>query len=139
MHVVINQLSPLPVSSFLSLCLLFPPPYTRTSNQFAYMQTCMVCMFACVHIGVHFWQHGVSLQSSNTDGNPFVWVCWMETPRMGLSRVILLPTESQLRPGRPLEQVSHLSGCTRVRIYACTYMGKFVCVCVGVDRVKLYG
>jgi len=51
----------------------------------------MVCMYACVHIGVHCWQDGVSLQGSNTDGNPFVWVCRMETPRMGLSRVILLP------------------------------------------------
>jgi len=40
------------------------------------------------HIGVHYWQDGVSLQGSNTDGNPFVWVCRMETPRMGLSRVI---------------------------------------------------
>jgi len=46
---------------------------------------------------------------------------------------------SQLRPGRPLEQVSHLSGCTRICIYACTYMGAFVCVDVGEDSVKIYG
>jgi len=45
---------------------------------------------------------------------------------------------SQLRPGRPLEQVSHLSGCTRVCIYTCTYMGAFVCVCVGVDSEDIW-
>jgi len=90
MYVVINQSSPLPISIFLSLSLLFPPPYTRTSNQLAYIQACMVCMYACVHIGAHYWKDGVSLRGSNTDGNP-VWVCRMETPRMGLSRVILLP------------------------------------------------
>jgi len=91
MYVVIDQSSPLSISIFLSLCLLFYPPYTRTSNQFAYMQVCMVCIYACVHIGVYCWQDGVSLRGFNTDGNPFVWVCRMETPRMGLSRVILLP------------------------------------------------
>jgi len=42
-------------------------------------------------VGVHCWQDGVSLRGSNTDGNPFVWVWRMETPRMGLSRVVLLP------------------------------------------------
>ena len=53
MYLVINQSSSLPISIFLSLCLLFPAPYTRTSNQLAYMQACMVSMYACVHIGVH--------------------------------------------------------------------------------------
>ena len=91
MYVVIDQSSPLSTSIFLSLCLLYYPPYTRVSNQLAYMQACMVCMYACVHIGVHCRQDGVSLRGGNTDGNPFVWVCRMETPRMGLSRVILLP------------------------------------------------
>ena len=57
------------------------------------MQVCMVCMYACVHIGVHCWQDGVSLRGRNMDGNPFVWVCRMETPRMGLSRVILKTRE----------------------------------------------
>ena len=84
MYVVINQSSPLPISIFLSLCLPFPPPYTRTSNQLAYMQACTVCMYACVHIGVHYWQDGVSLRGSNTERNPLygsvgwkplVWVC----------------------------------------------------------------
>jgi len=42
-------------------------------------------------------------------------------------------TASQLRPGRPLEQVSHLSGGTRVCVYAHTYIGALVCVCVEVD------
>ena len=46
---------------------------------------------ASIYIGEHCWQDGVSLRVSNTDGNPFVWVCRMETPQMGLSRVILLP------------------------------------------------
>ena len=73
-----------------------------TSNQLAYMQACMVCMYACVHIGVHCWQDGVSLRGSNTDGNPsygsvgwkpLVWVCHVlyyfpietrETSRTGL-------------------------------------------------------
>ena len=91
MYVVIDQYSPLSISIFLSLCLLFYPPYTRISNQVAYMQACMVCMYACVHIGVHCWKDGVSLRGSNTNGNPFVWVCRMETPRMSLSLVILLP------------------------------------------------
>jgi len=91
MYVVIDQSSPLSNSIFLSLCLLFYPQNTRISNQLVYMQACMVCMYACAHIGVHFWQDGVSLRGSKTDGNPFVWVCQMEIPRMGLSRVILLP------------------------------------------------
>jgi len=138
MYVVINQSSPLPISIFLSLSLLFPPPYTRTSNQLAYMQACMVCMYACFHIGAHCWQDGVSLRGSNTDGNP-VWVCRMETFRMGLSdgspsyESVTCYIASQLRPGRPLEQVCHLSGCTCVCIYACTYMGTLVCVCVSGD------
>jgi len=54
-------------------------------------RVCMVCMYACDHIGVHCWQDGVSLLGGNTDGNPFVWVCRLETPRVGLSRFILLP------------------------------------------------
>ena len=66
----------------------------------------------------------------------------METTRMGLSDgnpsygSVTCYIASQLRPGRPLEQVSHLSGCTRVCIYACTCMGTFACVCVGVDCVS---
>ena len=48
-------------------------------------------------------------------------------------------TASQLRTGRPLEQVSHLSGCTRPCIYECAYIGAFVCVCVGMDWIKIYG
>jgi len=66
----------------------------------------------------------------------------MEIPRMGLSDgnpsygSVTCYITSQLRPERPLEQVSHLSGCTRVCMYACTYMGEFACVCVGVDWVS---
>ena len=96
------------------------------------MQACMVCMYACVHIGVHCWQMRSRCEV----------VTRMETPRMGLSDgnpsygSVTCYSTSQLRPGRPLEQVSHLSGCTRVCIYACTYMGAFACVCVGVDWVS---
>ena len=52
-YVVINQSSPLTFSIFLSLCLLFPPPYTRTSNQLARIYTNMygvyvyVCSYRC--------------------------------------------------------------------------------------------
>jgi len=106
------------------------------------MQACMVCMYACVHIGAHCWQDGVSLRGSNTDGNSVigpVWVCRMETSRMGLSdgnpsyESVTCYIASQLRPVRPLEQVFHLLGCTRVCIYACTYMGALVCVCASGD------
>jgi len=135
MYVVINQSSPLPISIFLSLCLLFPPPYTRKSNQLAYMQACMVCMYACVHIGVHCWQDGVLLRGSNTDGNPsYGSVRWNYSYGSVTGYIA-----SQVRPGRPLEQDSHLSGCTRVCICACKYIGAFACVCVSVDWVKIYG
>jgi len=132
MYVVINQSSPPPISIFLSLCLLFPPPYTRTSNQLAYMQACMLSMYACVHIGVHYWQDGVSLRGSNTDGNPsYGSVGWK--PLVRVCHVLYcFPIETR----EVLEQVSHLSGCTRVCIYACTCMGTFECVCVGVDWVS---
>ena len=76
------------------------------------MQACMVCMYVCFHIGVHCWQNGVSLRVRNTDGNP-TWVCRIEAPR---KRFVTCYIASQLRTGRPLEQVSHLSGCTRVCI-----------------------
>ena len=127
MYVVIDQSSPLSISIFLSLCLLFYPPYTRISNQLAYMQACMVCMYACVHIGVHCRQDGVSLRGSNTDGNPsygsvgwkpLVWVCHV-------LHYFPIETRETSRTG------PHLSGCTRVCICACTYMGAIVCVCVG--------
>jgi len=126
MYVVIDQSSPLPISIFLSLCLLLYPPYTRISNQLAYRQACMVCMYACIHIGVHCWQDGVSLRGSNTDGNPFVWVCRWKPLVWVCHGLCYFPSET-----RETSQVSHLSGCTHVCIYACTYMGGFVCVCVG--------
>jgi len=81
-----------------------------------------VCSYRCALL-----VRRVSLRGSNTDGNPFVWVCQMETPRMGLSRVILLHNRDQ----GDLSKVSHLSGCTHVWIYAYTYMGAFTCVCGG--------
>jgi len=39
------------------------------------MEACMVCMYACAHIGVHYWQ----------DGSRCEVVTRIETPRMGLS------------------------------------------------------
>ena len=69
----------------------------------------------------------------------------MQISHMGLSdgnpsyEFVTCYTASQLRPGRPLEQVFHLSGYIRVCMYACTYMGAFVCAGVGVDGVKIYG
>ena len=108
------------------ICIYYVYAYTRISNQLAYIQECMVCMYACVHIGVYCWRDGVSLRGSNTDGNPsYGSVGWI--PLVWVCHVLFC---SHLRPGRPLEQVSHLLGCTRVCIYACTYMGAFVCVCV---------
>ena len=130
MYVVINQSSPLPIYIFLSLCLLFPPSYTRTSNQLANMQACIVCMYACFHIGVHCWQDGVSLRGSNTDGNPsYGSVAWK--PLVRVCHVLYcfpIETRETSRTGLPFVWV-----CTRVCIYACTYMGAFECVCVGVD------
>ena len=126
MYVVINQSSPFPISSFLSLCLLFPPPYTRTSNQLAYMHACMVCMYACVHVGVHCWQEGVSLRGSNTDRNPsygsvgwkpLVWVCHV---------LYCFPIETRetSRTGLPFVQ------CTRVSTHAHIWVHLHACVWV---------
>ena len=121
MYVVIDQSSPLPISIFLSLCLLFHPPYTRTSNQLAYMQACMVCMCACVHIGVHCWQDGVSLRGSNTDGNPsygsvgwkpLVWVCHV-------SYYFPIETRETSRTGLP-----------SVGVYTCMYLRMYMHGCI---------
>jgi len=133
MCVVIKQSSPLPISIFLSLCLLFPPPYAKTSDQLAYMQTCVVCMYVCVHIGVHYCQDGVLLRGRNTDGNP-AWVCRTETPRMGLSRVLLLPSWDQgdLSNRSPI--------CRGVHVYVFTHVHTWVYLyaCVWVWTVKIY-
>ena len=137
MYIVIDQSPPLFISIFLSLCLLFYPPYTRISNQLAYIQACMVCMYACVHIGAHCWQHGVSLRGSNTDGNPFVWVCRMETPRMGLRWGHVLyyfPIETR--------ETSHRSPiCRGVHMYASMHVHTWVHLhaCVWVGLGKLHG
>jgi len=83
------------------------------------MQTCMVCMYVCVHIGVHCWQDGVSLRGRNTDGNP-AWVCRTETLRMGLSRVLLLPSWGQgdLSNRSPI--------CRGVHVYAFAHVHTWV-------------
>ena len=132
MYVIINQSSPFPISSFLSLCLLFPPPHTKTSN---YLQACMVCMYACVHIGVHCWQDGVSLRGSNTDANPsYRSVGWK--PLVWVYHVLYCFPNETTEASR--------TGLLFVGMYTCmylcmTYMGALACVCVGVDWVKLYG
>ena len=67
-------------------------------------------------------------------------VTLMETPRMGLSDgnpsygSITYYIASQLRPGRPLEQVSHLSGYTHVCIYTCAFIYMLVRKC-GLSKV----
>ena len=89
------------------------------------MQTCTMCMYACVHIGVHCWQDGVSLRGSNTDGNPsYGSVGWK--PLVRVCHVLYyFPIETR----ETSQQVSHLSGCTRVCIYACTCAGVlYACV-----------
>ena len=102
---------------------------------------CVQSTCACLHI---CWQDGVSQRGSNTDGNPWygsvgwkplVWVCQMETPRMGLSRVMLIPNWDQ----GDLSNRSPICRGVHVYVYACTYMGAFECVCVSVDWVKIYG
>jgi len=133
MYVVINQSSPLPISIFLSLCLQFPPPYTRTSNQLAYMQACMVCMYACVHIGVNCWQDGVSLRGSNTDRNPsygsvgwkpLVWVCHV---------LYCFPIETRETSRTSLPFVG-VSTCMYLRMYIHGCICMRVCGC-GLSKV----
>ena len=136
MYVVINQSSPLPISIFLSLSLLFPPLYTRTSNQLAYMQACMVCMYACVHIGAHCWQDGVSLRGSNTDGNP-VWVSLHGNPSYGSVGWKPLVWVCHVLYCFPIEtSETSRTGLPFVGVYTCMYLrmyiiGAFACVCVG--------
>ena len=84
MYVVIVQSPPLSISIFLSLFLLLYL-HILISNQLAYMQKeCMVCMCACVLIGVHYWQEGsrcevVTRMETPSYGSvgwkPLVWVC----------------------------------------------------------------
>jgi len=129
MYVVINQSSPLPISIFLSLSFLFPPPYIRTSNQLAYMQACMVCVYVYVYIGVHCWQDGVSLRGRNMDGapaygsvgwKPLIWVCHVlycfpvetrETSRTGLPFIGVYTC-------MPLHMYIHRCICMRVCVFS---------------------
>ena len=90
------------------------------------MQACMVCMYACVHIGVHYWQDGVSLRGSNTDGNssygsvgwkPLAWVCHV---------LYCFPIETRetSRTGLPFVGVYtylciHIHGCICMRVCEC--------------------
>ena len=98
------------------------------------MQVCMVCMYACVHIGVHCWQDGVSLRGSNTDGNPsygsvgwkpLVWVCHV---------LYYFPIETR--------ETSHRSTiCQGVHVYVSAHVHTWVHLhaCVWVGLGKLYG
>jgi len=114
------------------------------------MQACMVCMYVCVRIGVHCRQDGVSRACLSiytfdtspelfvclsiyenaetlsphcevgTGWKPHIWVCRMETPRMGLSRVILLPSWDQgdLSNRSPI--------CRGVHVYEFTHVHTWV-------------
>ena len=121
MYVVIDQSSPLSISIFLSLCLLFYPPYTRISNQLAYIQVCMVCMYACVHIGVYCWQDGVSLRGSDTDQKPFRMRQLDGNPSYGCVTCYIT---SQLRPGKPL------TGLLSVGVHTCMDLRMYVHGCI---------
>ena len=125
MYVFINQSSPFPISIFLSLSLLLPTPYIRTSNRLAYMQACMVCVYVYVHIGVHCWQDGVSLRGRNTDGNPaygsvrwkpLVWVCHV---------LYCFPVETR---------ETSRTGLSLVGVYTCMHLRMYIhrCICVRV-------
>ena len=123
MHVVIDQSPPLPISIFLSLCLLFYL-HIIISNQLAYMQACMVCMYACVHIGVHCWQEGsrcevVTRMETPSYGSvgwkPLVWVCHV---------LYYLPIETR----------ETLTGLPSVGVYTCMYLRMYIhgCICMRV-------
>ena len=125
MYVVITQSSPLPISSFLSLCLLFPPPYIRTSNQLAYMQACMVCMYACVHIGVHYCKMGSRCKV----------VTWMETLSYGSVRWKPLVWVCHVLYYFPIEtRETSRTGFPFVGVYTCMYLRMRIhgCICMRV-------
>ena len=128
MYVVIDQSFPLSISIFLSLCLLLYPPYTRISNQLAYMQACMVCMYACVHIGCTAGKMGSrcevvtrmkTLSYGSVGWKPLVWVCHV---------LYYFPIETR--------ETSHRSPiCRGVHMYVSTHVHAWVhlhaCVWVG--------
>jgi hypothetical protein len=133
MYVVIDQSPPLPISIFLSLCLLFYL-HIIISNQLAYMQACMVCMYACVHIGVHCWQEGsrcevVTRMETPSYGSvgwkPLVWVCHV---------LYYFTIET-----RETSQRSPI--CRGVHMYVSTHVHTWVHLhaCVWVGLGKLYG
>ena len=86
----------------------------------------MVCMYACIHIGVHYWQEGprcevVTRMETPSYGSvgwkPLVWVCHV---------LYYFPIETR--------ETSHRSPICRgvhMYVYACTCMGAYACVCVG--------
>jgi len=121
-YVVMNQSSPHPISPFLSLSLLSSPPYIRTPNQLAYIQACIVYVYVCVHIGVHCWQAGVSLQGSNIHGNP------------SHGSIACVYCFLALRP-----RESSRTGLPFVGVYTCMYIRMYIhgCICMRVCGYRL--
>ena len=122
------------------------------------MQACMVCMYACVHIGVHWWQDSVSLRGSNEQielqakllnyflgsNKSNINQSRMETlsygsvgwkPLIWVCHVLYyLPIETRETSQRsPIRRGVHMYGSTHVH----TWVHLHACVLVGLG--KLYG
>ena len=96
-------------------------------------------MYACVLIGVHYWQlrPGRPLK-----GLPSVGVYTCMDLRMhlhgciymrvwvGLGNLYGLRGSTEVKKGYRIDIVKWMCA-TRDWVYACTYMGAFTCVCVG--------
>ena len=134
MYVVIDQSPPLPISIFLSLCLLF---YLQIiiSNQLAYMQACMVCI--CMRVFIQVCTNGkmgsrcavVTRTETPSYGSvgwkPLAWVCHV---------LYYFPIETRENSYRsPI--------CRGVHMYVSTHVYTWVHLhaCVWVGLVKLYG
>ena len=106
----------------------------RISNQLAYMQACMVCMYACVHIGVHAGKMGSRcevvtrmeiLSYGSVGWKPLVWVCHV---------LYCFPIETRETSHRsPICRGVHMSVSTHVH----TWVHLHACVWVGLG--KLHG
>jgi len=106
---------------------LFPSPlFSPCIQQLTYMHACRCVCVVCVHICVHCWQDGVSLQGSNMDGNPLygsvTCVYYFPAPR---------PKETSWT-GLPFAGVytcvyirMYMHGCICMHACGCKYMNSF--------------